>query len=132
MDLIESTHIATPNRLHHFGESITIDRRGQQVEVVVHEYIGMHRHLVLHSMLGQQFQEKCLIRRAGKDRLPVVAALQNVVEASRNRKPGETGHGKVGETDSVTSGSVCWRGIPARIQPAGFRGAGQNFAFSGR
>jgi hypothetical protein len=49
------------------------------VEVVAHQHVGVQRHALLARVSRRAVQQQFVVRRAGEDRLPVVAALDDVV-----------------------------------------------------
>ena len=51
MHLVKYLHIATPNGLHHFGKTLVLLRREQQVQMVGHQHVGVNIHPLLSAVL---------------------------------------------------------------------------------
>ncbi len=92
LDGVEIAHIAPAHRLHHLRQTIHRLRRGQQMKVVAHQDIGVQGDTKLRRAFMQQIQQHLIIRCAGENGLPVVAALDNVMGVTGQREPRKTGH----------------------------------------
>ena len=94
MALVEAPHIAAPHGLHHQRQRFALLRRGQQVEMVVHQHVGMHCHTEFLGRFGQQRQHGFKVLPVCEDGLAVVSALDDVVRVTRQRQAGQAGHGQ--------------------------------------
>ena len=52
----------------------------------------MHRHIAGFGVFSEQVQQELAVGVGGEDRLPVVAALNQVVRVARDRETGKAGH----------------------------------------
>jgi len=94
---VEVTHIGAPHRLHHLRQTVPGFGRDQQMEVVVHDHVGMDRHLEGPGMLMPEVQQALAVLVVAHNGLAVVAALDDVVRITSNGEAGQTGHGKFGQ-----------------------------------
>ena len=85
--LVEPPHVIAPQRLHHAAQPLGHRGRGQQVHVIVHQYIGVQRDLRRHRRLAQEAEVALAIRVVAKQRGAVVAALEQVVRVAGDGQP---------------------------------------------
>jgi hypothetical protein len=92
MAFIEIQHISAPHSLHHLGHTFVFQGREQQVQVVAHQYIGMHLYILLLRMFLQQSQHSLEISVVHEDGLTVIAPQNDVVRVSSESETGQAGH----------------------------------------
>ena len=91
---VEVTHVAAPQGLHQPRQAVVAAGRGQQVEVIGHQHIGME---VDPAGLGTVSQQRQPLRPVGVvvcNRLAAVAALDGMVDMMGKSESGKAGHGK--------------------------------------
>ena len=93
MAIVEVAHVAAPHRLHELRQAGGAVGRRQQVEVVVHQDVGMQRDAEAHGVLGHQREQLLMVRPVHEDWLAVVATLDHVVRHACQGETGKTGHG---------------------------------------
>jgi hypothetical protein len=69
------------------------------MKVVVHDHIGMDRHLEGLRMLEPQGQQALAVSVITHDGLAVIAALDDMVRVSGNGEAGLAGHGLVRKSE---------------------------------
>ena len=94
MAQVEVAHISAAHRLHHLRQALIGFGGEQQMEVVVHDHVGMDGHLESLRMLLPQGQETLTVGVITHDGLAVIAALDDVVRVSGNGEAGLAGHGQ--------------------------------------
>ena len=75
-----------------FADAMVEFRRRQQMDMVGHPDIGMDRQTMLRCRFHQGIAKKLIICISGKDHLPVVATLDNVLWLARDDVAGKAGH----------------------------------------
>lgn len=112
---VEQADVLTPELLHHPADVARLWRRGQQVDVVVHQYVRMQVHACRQQCFTQERQVAApvaVIQEAGQ---PVVPALHDVL-----RDSGQVDAGKAGHACSMSLGrngrrrKRVWRGSDSR------------------
>jgi hypothetical protein len=68
--------------------------RGQQVDVVGHPHVGVNAQTVLERGLDQVIAEELIVRPGSKDRLAVIAALDDVLRLAGDDVAGKSAMGK--------------------------------------
>jgi hypothetical protein len=76
---VEPDHVTPTQSLHQPAERGRFVRRQQQVNVIRHQDVGMHGHLMCRRKVAQQSEKALAVGGVAKDLLPVVAALDDVV-----------------------------------------------------
>ena len=90
---IEVPHVASPDRLEDFADAIVEFRRCQQMNIVGHPDMGMNGQAMLIGRFYQDITKELIVGFIGKDRLPVVAALDDVLWLTGNGIARKAGHG---------------------------------------
>jgi hypothetical protein len=85
---VEPAHL-----LHHQRQAGGIAGRGQQVQVVRHQDVGVDRHVIELGALLEPDQEALVVGLFAKDHLAVIAALDDVVRLLGNDESGLACHG---------------------------------------
>ena len=123
---IEVLHITAANGLHHLRQPIRRAGRGQQVEMVVHQHVGVDGHLKLARLLFEQGQHGLEVRPVHKDRLAVVAALDDVVRVAGQSQSGQASHGWCGtggDWEAMINLSLISPNVPlVRLVPSSIAG----------
>ena len=90
---IEIAHIGAAHRLHHLRQPLIGLGREQQMEMVVHDHVGMDGHLESLRMLLPQPQQALAVGIIAHDGLAVIAALNHMMRIACNGQAGLAGHG---------------------------------------
>ena len=83
---------AVLTELHHAGHTLISLRGCQQVKVIAHQHIGMNGHAKRAGLLVQQIQKSLKVASGNKYRLPVIAALNDVMWVTGERQTGKACH----------------------------------------
>ncbi len=92
---VEVLDITLSQELHRQPDAVVLVRRHQQVRVVGHQHIGVHRHAVGAGLHEQVAQVPPVIGLRQEARGPVVAALNHVKRDACKAQARSTGHGFV-------------------------------------
>ena len=90
--VIEPAHVSPTERLHHQADALPLFGRGEQMQMVVHQDIGMDDHLMGLCTVSQQADETLPVGIIEHDGLAVVAALDDVVRMAGEQQAGKSGH----------------------------------------
>ena len=71
--------------------------------MVRHPHIGVDREAVLELRLDQRVAKELIVRLGGKDRLAIIAALDDVLRLAGDDVAGKTGHGGVRSREDARS-----------------------------
>ena len=82
--VVEMPHIAPADRLHPLAEAVRRRGRGQDVDVVGHQHIGMNGAAGFLRRIAQAVEIKAVIRVGRKCDAPIIAALNQVVRQVRD------------------------------------------------
>jgi len=102
MPVVEPSNKASSERLHRAAKGLVCRRRDQQMDVIRHQHIGMHRKLVLARDFRKPVQIATMISIVDEDRLPVVSSLYDVVRLSRRHVPRKPRHQRPDEKRGLT------------------------------
>jgi hypothetical protein len=89
---VEPADVSAPERLHHPGQRLNMTRRSEQVHVIVHQDIGVDRHVVRARRVVQAVEIEQAIGDAREHRRTIVAALDDVQRGAGVVEARLTGH----------------------------------------
>ena len=90
--VVDVAHVAPAQRLHHARHQSAGDRRHQQMDVVGHQHIRVHRTAFAQGDLAQLAEVTVMIGVGEEARLPIVSALDDVLRNTGKVESGLAWH----------------------------------------